>query len=140
MFIYEKVDERDKVLYEKVSERCYDKKSSKWCIDRENDIYIVCLGKHGVETPVIFKILYKTYLFEFVLPETDINYTPPKLWVKLPDELKNECAVIQNEIKRAFREASGISAYGSLPINVDNHIFVFESTNQEIVKLLNNGD
>lgn len=132
MFVYEKVDERDKEFYEKVSERWYDKSWSQWCVDRENDIYIVCIGKHGVETPVVFKMLYRTHLFEFLLPETDINYTPPKLWVKLPDKLKNECIVIREEIKRAFREANGLSAYGSLPRNVDDHIFVFESSNSDL--------
>ena len=132
MFIYEEVDEQDKVLFEKVSERLYDKLWSKWCVDKENDIYIVCIGKHGVETPVIFKMLYKTHLFEFELPEIDINYNPPKLWVKLPAKLKNERTVIQDEIKRAFREANGLSAYGSLPRYVDNHIFVFENTNPDL--------
>lgn len=129
MFIYEKVDKQDKDLYEKMSEQWYDELRSQWCADRENDIYIICRGKHGVENPVIFRMYFQEHLFEFVLPETDINYTPPKLWVILPDELKSKCAIVQEAIKRAFREENRLSAYGSLPQNVDDHIFVFESYN-----------
>ena len=90
MFVYEKVDKNDKELYEKVSDRLYDEKWSQWGADRENDIYIVCTGKHGVETPVIFKMLYKSHLFEFILPEPDITYGPPKLWISIPNELQND--------------------------------------------------
>ena len=126
MFVYETVDKNDKELYEKVSDRLYDEKWSQWGADRENDIYIVCTGKHGVETPVIFKMLYKSHLFEFILPEPDITYGPPKLWISIPNELQNDRIDIREAIKRAFREAKGLSDYGSLPRNVDDHIFVFE--------------
>ncbi len=126
MFVYEKADSRNRELYEKVADRLYDEKWSQWAIDRENDICIVCIGKHGVETPVIFRMLYKRHIFEFILPEPDINYGPPKLWVSIPKELQNESADIREAIKRAFREAKGLSAYGSLPGNVDDHIFIFE--------------
>lgn len=126
MFVYETVDKNDKELYEKVSDRLYDEKWSQWGADRDNNIYIVCIGKHGVETPVIFKMLYKAHTFEFILPEADINYDPPKLWISIPNELQNERIDIRETIKRAFREAKGLSDYGSLPENVDEHIFVFE--------------
>ncbi|MBR3629774.1 MAG: hypothetical protein IKN55_04790 [Oscillospiraceae bacterium] len=126
MFVYEKVDGQDKALYEKVADRNYDAQWSQWAVDREYAMYIVCLGKHGVETPVIFRMLYQSHVFVFLLPEPDINTTPPKLWVQLPDALRHEQAAIQEAIRRAFREAKGLSAYRSLPANVDDHHFVFE--------------
>lgn len=127
MFIYENVPEQDKILYEKVSGFRYNRRWSKWCIDRENEIYIVCIGKHGVETPVVFHIWFKNQLFEFIIPEPDILYgNAPTVYVKLPATFASDCSAIEAVIKRAFRETTGISDYGSLPRNIDDHIFDFE--------------
>ncbi len=126
MFVYEKVTEQDKVLYEKISGLWYDKRLSEWCIDREYEIYIVCIGKHGVETPVVFNICFKNHLFEFIIPEPDILYgNIPKVYVRLPAALASDCSTIEKVIKRAFRETTGISHYGSLPRNIDDHTFDF---------------
>ena len=127
MFVFEEVAENDKDMFEKVSERIYDPKNSVWCADRENDIYIVCLGKNGVETPVVFNIWFEDRLFEFLLPETDINYSvAPKLFVRLPDSLANEKIAVENTIKRLFHDVHR-NLYGSLPQNVDDHVFDFDS-------------
>ncbi len=127
MFVYEKVTEQDKELYEKVSGFWYHEGLSKWCVDRENRIYIVCIGKHGVETPVVFRILFKDHLFEFIIPEPDILYgNKPEVYVRLPAVLASDSSAIEEVIKRAFRETIGISHYGSLPRNIDDHTFDFE--------------
>lgn len=128
MFIYEKVVEEDKELFEKVSGFLYNNRYSKWCVDRERETYIVCIGKHGVETPVVFRIYFKTNLFEFTITEPDILYgREPVVFVKLPVTLEGDRSIIEEVIKRAFRETTGISDYGSLPRNIDNHTFDFES-------------
>ncbi len=128
MFIYEKVAEKDKELFEKVSGFRHDNRFSKWCVDRENETYIVCIGKHGVETPVVFKIYFKVFLFQFIIPEPDILYGgEPVVFVRLPVALESDRSTIEEVIKRAFRETTGISDYGSLPRNIDDHAFDFES-------------
>lgn len=128
MFIDEKVAEEDKELFEKVSGLLYNNRLSKWCVDREDETYIVCRGKHGVETPVVFRIYFKDHLFEFIIPEPDILYGgEPVVFVRLPVTLEGDRSTIEGVIKRAFREASEISGYGSLPRNIDDHTFDFES-------------
>ncbi|MDE6729474.1 MAG: hypothetical protein K2J71_01700 [Oscillospiraceae bacterium] len=131
MFVYENVPEQDKILYEKVSGFLY-RRGSKWCVDRENKIYIVCIGKHGVETPVVFHIWFKNQLFEFMIPEPDILYgTAPTVYVKLPAAFASDCSAIEAVIKRAFRETMEISNYGSLPRNINDHIFEFEERREK---------
>lgn len=128
MYIYEKVTEQDKELYEKVSGFWFDKRWSKWCVDREHEIYIVCEGKHGVETPVVFNICFKAHLFKFMIPEPDIQYGgEPEVIVRIPADLESDRSAIEDMIKRAFRETTGISDYGSLPRSIDGYTFNFES-------------
>lgn len=103
MYIYEKVTEQDKELYEKVSGFWFDKRWSKWCVDREHEIYIVCEGKHGVETPVVFNICFKAHLFKFMIPEPDIQYGgEPEVIVRIPADLESDRSAIEDMIKRAF--------------------------------------
>ncbi len=124
MFVYERVDKQDKELFEKVSGRWYDERYSQWRVDRDNGIFIVCIGKHGVETPVVFYMLYKNFRFKFYIPEPDILYgNKPTVYVKLPEILYQERAVIETTIKRAFCETSEEENYGSLPRTIDDHIF-----------------
>ena len=56
MFVFEKVSENDKELYEKICKRSWFENLSKWCADRERGYYIICTGKRGPETPYFFNI------------------------------------------------------------------------------------
>lgn len=126
MFVYEKVEKKDKELYEQLAGRWYDEKYSEWIIDKENAIYIICIGKHGVETPVDFKIYLKGYIFGFYIPEDDILYgNSPFVHVYLPAIFAEEHSLIETIIKNSWRETNGAIYYGSLPRNIDNHIFEF---------------
>lgn len=50
----------------------------------------------------------------------------PEVFVELPEALASDRSAIEEAIKRAFRETTGISDYGSLPGNIDDHIFNFK--------------
>ncbi len=127
MFIYENVDENDKELYEIAAGHSYRKSLSKWRIDRDNNLFIVCIGKSGVETPVSFYMQYNNFRFRFYIPEPDILYgNKPMVYVELPEILSQDQTIIENTIKRAFRETSENENYGSLPRIVDDHIFDFK--------------
>ena len=127
MFESEKVRPQDSALYEAIADRPYYKDSAAWAADREADIYIVCLGKHGTETPVVYRMQFQSHLLTFLLPEPDLNHPVPRLYVMLPPALSDRRSAIAEAIRRAFREAPALSAYGSLPRDVDGHIFDFES-------------
>lgn len=133
MFVYENVDKQDKELYEKVSGHCYHESLSQWRIDRDNNLFIVCIGKSGVETPVSFHMQYNNYRFRFYIPEPDILYgNKPTVYVKLPGILYQDRAEIENTIKRAFRETSEARNYGTLPRIIDDHIFDFMIMNPNL--------
>lgn len=66
MFIVEEVTPKDKELYKKIAGHSYFEGLSKWCVDRNNDIFIVCIGKHGIETPVFFICVSKVIYLSFI--------------------------------------------------------------------------
>ena len=67
MYVSERVAEKDKEIYERLYRYNWDEKYSHWVTDRQKDIYIVCAGKRGVETPVIFYMQFKHHVWVLVL-------------------------------------------------------------------------
>lgn len=90
MFVREKVSENDKELYEKIAGGHWHKNFSSWITDRQQNIFIVCSRKRGVETPVIFYMCFKQKPVELWIWE--IKYGYKMIDVRIPSELKNDDA------------------------------------------------
>lgn len=124
MFVKENVIEQDKELYAKIAYSRWNEKYSDWIIDRDREIYIVCSGKRGVETPVIFYMLFRQMKIEFWIWE--IEYQPSSIFVKIPLELIENKSEIENAIREAYYDTDGLIDTWSLPSSIDNNIFEFK--------------
>ena len=124
MFLKENVIEQDKEIYDKIAYYCWDEKYSNWIIDKEKEIYIVCSGKRGVETPVIFFMLFRQMKIQFWIWEYE--YQPSSIVVRIPSELIGNESEIENVIREAYYDTNGLINTWSLPSNIDNNIFEFE--------------
>ena len=124
MFVLEKVPEKDRFLYEQICGRWY-KDVSKWCADRKNNAFIICTGKRGVETPVIFSMYFKNCIPEFWIWEIEYRYNV--IDVKIPSILKGSQKEIEDTIKLAYAQTNGLSNFYSLPVSIDSHTFEFKT-------------
>ena len=123
MYVSERVAEKDKEIYERLYRYNWDEKYSHWVTDRQKDIYIVCTGKRGVETPVIFYMQFKQMKVEFWIWEADFKYSD--INVRIPPELNNDKTEIENEIRCAYFETNGLM--WDLPSSIDDCTFKFET-------------
>ena len=105
MFVLEKVPAKDRFFYEEIKGLWY-KDLSSWCADRENNIFIVCSGKMGVETPVIFYMYFKNCILEFWIWEIEYRYRV--ITVKIPSVLEDYRSEIENTIKLAYAQTNGL--------------------------------
>lgn len=124
MFVKENVIEQDKEIYAKIAYSCWDEKYSNWIIDKEKEIYIVSSGKRGVETPVIFFMLFQQTKIEFWIWE--VEYQPSSITVRIPSKLIGNEGEIENAIRDAYYDTNGLTNTWSLPSNIDNKIFEFD--------------
>ena len=124
MFVLEKVPAKDRFFYEEIKGLWY-KDLSSWCADRENNIFIVCSGKMGVETPVIFYMYFKNCILEFWIWEIEYRYRV--ITVKIPSVLEDYRSEIENTIKLAYAQTNGLINLWSLPFSIDGHTFEFKT-------------
>ena len=124
MFVYEKVPETDEDFYKKLFKTKYYHAS--WCVDREKSIYIDCIGKCGVETPVFFHMNYKSHYFRFYIDAPWLGNAPGlQVRIEKADELAEfEDDIVEN-IKLAFRTVPELSRYDGLTGPLDDYDFGF---------------
>ncbi len=125
MYVIERVSEKDKEKYERIARSNWDEKYSRWAIDRQKDIYIVCTGKRGVETPVIFYMWFKQMKVEFWIWEAEYKYSI--IDVRIPPELNNNRLEIEKAIRCAYFETNGLPCPWDLPSSIDDCTFKFET-------------
>lgn len=127
MFIYEKVSEQDSKFYEEIFHRTWFENLSQWCHDKEQEIYIYCIGKRGPETPVFHKLYYKKQLIEFCIYE---RYEASRydwahnVYIDIPFDLGGDRLIIEQIIREAFDGINWLN-HGMLP-DITNYPFIFK--------------